>query len=102
MKIKKNDLVKIMTGKDRGKSGKILNVFLKERKVVVEGINLAKKHKKPKRSNEKGQTVEIARPMDVSKIRLICPRCGQPARVGYKMAENGNKFRICKKCEQEI
>ena len=101
MKIKKGDTVKIMSGKDRTKSGKIFKVFPRERKVVIEGLNLIVKHKKPKKSGEKGQKIEIARPISSCKVMLICPKCGKTVRVGYKMTDK-TKARICKKCKEEI
>ena len=101
MKIHKGDQVLIISGKDRGKKGKTLSVFPKELRVLVEGINLRKKHVKPKRSGEKGQTVETPTPLAVANVKLICPKCAQASRVGYKIIEN-KKYRICKKCEQEI
>lgn len=101
MKIKKNDIVKMLAGKDSGKTGKVLQSFPGEEKVVVEGLNTVKKHKKARRENEKGQRVEIPRRVPVSDVMLICPKCGKPARVGYKLMDN-NKVRICKKCKMEI
>jgi len=101
MKIKKGDQVLIISGKDRGKKGKILDVFPKEARVVVEGSNIRKKHVKPKRSGEKGQVVETPAPLAVSNVKLICPKCAQPTRVGYKLVED-KKYRICKKCGGEI
>lgn len=101
MKIKNNDTVLIISGKDRGKKGKVIKALPKENRIVVEGINLRKKHTRPKRQGEKGQIVEIAAPLDVSNVKLICPKCKKAARVGYKVAEK-NKFRICKKCNHEI
>ena len=101
MKIKKNDQVLIISGKDRGKKGKILDVFPKEARVVVEGVNIRKKHVKPKRSGEKGQVVEMPVPLAVANVKLICPKCVQPTRVGYKIVED-KKYRICKKCGVEI
>ena len=101
MKIHKNDQVLIISGKDRGRKSKIIKVFPKEGKVVIEGINLRKKHVKPKKSGEKGQIVETPAPLNVSDLKLICSKCGKPTRVGYKM-EGKRKYRICKKCNQEI
>ena len=101
MKIRKNDKVLIISGKDRGKQGKVLSVFPKERKIIVEGVNLVKKHLKSKKSGEKGQIVERPAPLSVSDAKLICPNCGKAVRIGYKIVE-GNKYRICKKCQQEI
>jgi len=101
MKIKKNDNVLIISGKSKGKRGKVTNVLPASFQVVVEGVNLVKKHIKPKREGAKGQVVEIPKPIAVSNVKLICPKCGQPTRVGYKLVGK-NKFRLCKKCGQEI
>ncbi len=101
MRIKKNDNVLIIAGKEKGKKGKVVKVFPRQSKIVVEGINIAKKHLKSKTEDQKGQIIDMPRPLDVSKVMLICPKCGQPTRVGYKI-EGKNKFRICKKCGQEI
>ncbi len=101
MKIKKGDQVLVISGKDKGRKSKIIKVFPKEKKVIVEGINLRKKHIKPKKSGEKGQIVETPASLNVSNIKLICSKCGKPTRVGYKM-EGKRKYRICKKCKQEI
>jgi len=101
MKIKKGDTVLIITGKDKNKKGKVIEVLPKINKLVVEGLNIVKKHLRPKRAGEKGQKVEIPKPIDVSNVKLICPKCGQPVRVGYRITEAG-KFRVCKKCGSEI
>lgn len=101
MKIKKGDQVLIISGKDRGKQGKVLNVFPKEKKLTVEGANFMKKHVKPRKSGEKGQVVAIPAPLSISNVELICPKCGKPTRVGFRVDE-GKKYRICKKCNQEI
>ncbi len=101
MKIKKGDQVLVISGKDKGRKNKIVRVFLKEGKVIVGGINLRKKHVKPKKSGEKGQIVEISAPLNVSNLKLICSKCGKPTRVGYKI-EGKRKYRICKKCGKEI
>lgn len=101
MKIHKNDTVLIISGKDRAKRGKVLDVFPKEERLVVEGLNLRKKHVRPKRSGEKGQVVELPSLISVSNVQLICQKCGKPTRVGYKFIEK-KKYRICKKCNQEI
>jgi len=100
MKIHKGDTVLIISGKDRGKKGKVTKALPGEGKIVVEGVNLRKKHVKPKKSGEKGQIVAIPGPMDASNVKLICSKCGQAARIGYKK-EGDKKYRICKKCQQE-
>lgn len=101
MKIKKNDNVIIIAGKDKGKQGKVLKVFRLMDKVLVEGANLRKKHQRPRKQGEKGQMVEMAHPMHISNVLLYCPSCKQGVRIGAKI--NGTKkLRVCKKCGKEI
>ena len=101
MKVKKGDSVLIIAGKDKGRTGKITRAIPKELKILVEGINLKKKHVKPKREGEKGQIVDIPAALDISNVKVICPKCGKATRIGYK-TENDIKNRICKKCKQII
>ena len=100
MKLKKDDNVLIMSGKDRGRKGKILEVLPKKGKIVVEGMNIHKKHTKPKRQGQKGEVVEISAAFDASNAQLICTKCTKPARVGYKITAE-KKYRACKKCGEE-
>lgn len=102
MKIKKGDNVKIICGKDRGKKGKVLKVFPKENKIIVEGLNLRIKHVRPKKAGEKGQRIQFPASLNISDIMLICPKCGRQTRIGYKMLDSGKKVRICKKCKEVI
>ena len=99
MRIKKNDTVKVLTGKDRGKKGRVIRILSKENKVVVEGLNLVTKHVRPKRSGEKGQRIKMATPLHVSNVSLICPRCRKTIRLGYKILSDGQKKRFCRKCK---
>lgn len=101
MKIKKGDTVKMLAGKDCGKTGRVLQSFPQDKKIIVEGLNLIKKHSKPKKQGEKGQRIELPRRIDISDAILVCPKCGKTTRVGYKIS-NDLKQRICKKCQQEI
>ncbi len=101
MKIKKGDTVLIISGKDKGKKAKVLEAFPRQDKVIVEGANIVKKHRRPRQEKEKGQIIEVPKPIDVSNVKLVCPKCGQPTRLGYRLTEKG-KYRICKKCNQEI
>ena len=98
MQIKKGDNVKILTGKDRPKTGRVINVYPKIRKVTVEGLNLYKKHVRPKREGEKGQIIQVSRPLEVSNVILICQNCKKTVRAGYRFDGN-NKIRYCRKCE---
>lgn len=100
MKIRKGDNVMVISGKDNGRKGKVLRVFPKEGRILVEGINQRKKHNRPRKSGEKGQTITIFAPIQSSNVKLVCSQCGQPARVGYKI-EGDRKFRVCKKCGKE-
>ncbi len=101
MRIKKNDTVKIIVGKDSGKSGKVLKVFPKEKKILVEGLNLYKKRVRPKKQGEKGQTVLVPRPLDVSNVMIVCPNCAKTVRVGSRF-DGEKKSRICKKCSATL
>lgn len=101
MRIRKNDTVKIIVGKDKGKTGKVLNVLLKENKILIEGLNLYKKNVKPKKQGEKGQIISMPRPINVSNVMIVCPSCGNSTRVGFRF-ENENKIRYCKKCKVKI
>ena len=101
MKVKKGDLVLITAGKDKGRTGKITKAFPKALKILVEGINLKKKHVRPKKEGEKGQIVDIPAALDISNVKIICSKCGKATRVGYTIDKDIKK-RICKKCKQEI
>lgn len=109
MRIKKGDNVKVISGKDRGKSGKVLNVFPETNGIIVEGINIRKKHSRSKKQGQKGQVIQMPFPMSASNVMLICSSCNKAARAGYKIlpakggsASGGKKTRVCKKCGSEI
>ncbi|OGM89602.1 50S ribosomal protein L24 [Candidatus Wolfebacteria bacterium RBG_13_41_7] len=97
MNIHKNDNVKIIVGKDKNKAGKILKVLLKKDKILIDGLNLYKKHIRPKRQGEKGETVLVPRPINVSNVMLVCPACGRAVRTN-RVLNKGKKTRTCKKC----
>jgi large subunit ribosomal protein L24 len=97
MNIKKGDTVKVLSGKEKGKSGKVLEVIPKTDKVAIEGLNIHVRFSRPKRTGEKGQRLELPTPMNLSKVMLICPNCGKPTRVAREITENGI-LRKCKKC----
>jgi len=100
MKFKTGDQVLITSGKDRGRKGKIIRTLPKYGKIVVEGMNIHKKHARAKRQGDKGQVVQIPAPMDASNIKIICSKCSKAVRVGYKITSD-KKYRICKKCGEE-
>ena len=101
MKIKINDKVKVNSGKDAGKTGKVIQAFPKDERVVIEGVNIMKKSLKSRKQGEKGQVRELAGPLHVSKVSLICPKCNLETRVGYKI-DAKDKKRVCRKCKEVI
>ncbi|MBX4191316.1 MAG: 50S ribosomal protein L24 [Candidatus Doudnabacteria bacterium] len=101
MNVKKGDTVKILSGKEKGKSGKVLEVFPKENRLSVEGLNIRVRFSRPKRQGEKGQRLELPAAMNASNVMLVCPNCGKPTRVGHEVSANRN-LRRCKKCGKAI
>lgn len=105
MRIKKGDNVKVMKGKDRGKTGKVMQAFPDGRKVVVEGVNVMVKHMRTRRQGEKGQKIEFNGPVTAANVQLVCPKCAKPTRVGMKVLGEGKdkrKVRTCVKCKEVI
>lgn len=101
MKLKKGDEIKVVLGKDKGKTGKVERVFAKEDAVLVGGVNQYKRHMKARSQGQTSEIVTITKPMNVAKVQLICPKCKKITRVGYKM-EKDVKVRVCRKCGKEI
>jgi len=101
MRIHKNDTIKIIAGKDKNKTGKVLKVFPKKGKILIDGLNLYKKHVKPKRQGEKGEVVLVPRPIDISDVLMMCAGCGKAVKTGYRFDGNA-KIRICRKCKANI
>ena len=101
LKIKKNDTVVVLSGKDKGKQGKVLGTIPSESKIVVEGINMVTCHVKPRRQGEEGGIVKREAAIYASKVQVVCPKCGKGTRVAHKI-EDGKKSRICKKCGAEL
>jgi len=102
LKIKKGDRVRVLTGKDRGKEGTVLRALPTEGKLIVEGVNTAKKHQKPTRVNQSGGIVERDMPIPVANVAVISPSDGRPTRVGYKVQPDGTKIRICRRTGAEL
>jgi large subunit ribosomal protein L24 len=102
IRIKKDDKVKVLTGKDKGKIGKVLKVVKKTNRAVVENINVVKVHQRPTQANPQGGIVEKSMPMDISNLMIMCNACVKPTRIGIRELEDGKRVRICKKCDQQI
>lgn len=105
-RIIKGDKVLITAGKDRNKTGKVIKVLSKNKTIIVEGVNIAKKHQRPQKQGQKGQIISLARPIDISNAMLLCPKCGKAVRTNYTITAGKSiktkKIRICKKCHAEI
>ena len=101
MNIRKDDKVVVISGKDKGKEGKVLTAMPKEGKLIVEGVNVASKHQKPRKQGEEGGIIKMPTPIYACKVMVVCPKCGKPTRVAHKI-EGGKKIRVCKKCGAEI
>jgi large subunit ribosomal protein L24 len=100
--IKKDDEIQVISGKDRGKRGRVVNVLPREGRVMVEGIARAKKHTKPSKRRQQGGIVDIEQFIDISNVQLVCKTCGQPTRIGHRFEDDGKKLRVCRKCEADL
>ena len=100
MKIRKNDSVTVISGKDRGKKGRVLQAFPETGRLLVEGVNYKKVHRRPTQTNPKGGVVQMEGALSISNAMLVCPRCGRPTRVAYTHLADGTKQRTCKKCRE--
>lgn len=106
MKIKRGDTVMVISGNDRGVTGTVQRVIPGSGRVVISGVNLVKKHQKPVQTGGRSKTqpgiIEYEAPIDISNVQLVCPSCNEVTRVAYAYDENGNKLRVCKRCDQVI
>ena len=102
MKVRKGDRVIVRTGKYRGHRSEVVRALPSEGKVVLEGVNVAKRHTKPTRATMQGGIIDKFMPLPVSAVSLICPSCGEPTRVGYRFDEEGDKVRVCRKCGADL
>ena len=102
MHIKTNDTVLVIAGKDKGKQGKVMSADPSTGKVLVEGVSVAKRHKKPRKQGEPGGIISKESPIYANKIMRVCPKCSKPTRPAHKFDKNGDKVRVCKKCNAEI
>ncbi|HWO93896.1 MAG TPA: 50S ribosomal protein L24 [Dehalococcoidia bacterium] len=101
-RIKRNDTVRVMKGRDRGRQGVVRQVVTDEDRVVVTGINMVKRHARARGLNQPAGIIELEAPLHVSNIRLVCPQCGKPTRVGFRLQANGAKVRYCKQCDADV
>jgi large subunit ribosomal protein L24 len=102
MKIRKNDNVLVVTGKDKGKRGRVRFAYPKKNRVLVEGVNFIKMHSRARAQTRQAGIVEREAPIDVSNVMLVCSRCNRPVRVGFRKLEDGRKVRICRACGEVV
>ena len=100
--IKKDDKVIVIAGNDKGKKGKVLSVDHEAGRVIVEGVNIATKHRKPRRQGEQGGIIKQEAALNMSNVMHICKKCGKPTRIGYTVLKDGSKVRVCKKCNENF
>ena len=102
MKIRKNDTILVIVGKDKGKKGKVRRALPKQEKVVVDGINMVKRHSKTQGQAKQGGIIEMEAPLRISNVMLICNKCDKPTRVGFRLLDSGKKTRVCRTCYEVI
>ncbi len=101
-KIRKGDIVQAIKGKDRGKKGKVIEVLSTKGRALVEGINMVKKHKRQTRQDQKGGIVSVELPLQISNLMVVCKHCSRPSRIGFQVAKDGTKSRVCKACKEVL
>ena len=102
MKIRRNDTVLVITGKDKGKKGKVRSVLPRENKVIVEGLNMVKRHSRARGGTRQAGIIQLEAPIHISNVMLLCNKCGQASRVGFRFLSDGKKVRICGSCKEVI
>ena len=101
-KIKKNDIVQVTKGKDKGKQGKVISIIEDGSRAIVEGLNLSKKHKRQSRQDQKGGIISIEMPLSISNLMVFCKSCSKPSRLGVTILKDGTKSRFCKACKEAV
>ncbi len=102
MKIKKGDRVRVLTGKDRGKEGEVMRAIPERDKVIVDGVNVAKRHQRATRATTQGGIIDKDMPLPVANVAIVCGSCGKATRIGYRLDDQGRKVRICRKCGGDL
>jgi large subunit ribosomal protein L24 len=102
LRIKKGDMAVVITGKNKGAKGRVLSVITEDKRIIVEGVNIIKKHQKPNKQYQQGGIIEKEAPLHISNTMLVCPKCSKPTRISAVILEGGKKQRTCKKCKEVI
>jgi large subunit ribosomal protein L24 len=101
-KIRRNDTVRVMAGKDRGRQGEVRQVFPAKSRAIVTGVNMSRRHRRARSATEPGGIVDVEAAIHVSNLRLVCPSCDAPVRVGFRLLDDGRKVRYCKRCDEAV
>ena len=102
MRIRKGDTVKVLSGNDKNKTGEVLEIIPKTQKIVVKGVNIRKKHVKPRKQGEEGGIISVECAIHSAKVNVVCPKCNKATKIGYEVDKDGNKVRVCKKCGAKL
>lgn len=102
MKLKKGDQIVVIAGKDKGRKGKIEKILPKQGRILIPGINVFKKHLRPRGEGQPGGIIDVVKPLSASNVALLCPKCGKQTRIGWQINKDGSKTRICRKCQAVI
>ncbi len=102
LRIKKGDTARVLTGKNKGKTGRVLTVMPTKEQLIIEGVNVIKRHMKPSKKYSQGGIIEKEAPVHLSKVMLVCPKCNKPTRISVAVQRDGEKLRTCKKCKEVI
>jgi large subunit ribosomal protein L24 len=101
-KVRKNDTVQVLTGRDKGKQGKVTRVIPKEDRVIVDGVNIRKRHTRPRQAGEQAGIVEFPAALHVSNVAVVCAKCGKATRIGFRILADNSKVRYCKRCDEVV
>ena len=102
LKVRRDDTVEVLTGREAGKRGKVREIRAEDRKVIVADVNIAKRHMKPGRQARQAGIIDVEQPLDISNVAVVCPKCNQPTRVGVRQLDNGQRVRVCKRCDEQL
>lgn len=102
LRIRRDDTVQVLTGRERGKRGKVREVRVKDDRVIVAEVNIAKRHMKPGRNARQAGIVDVEQPLHISNVGLVCPKCDRPVRIGAQVLEDGRRVRVCKRCGEQL
>lgn len=102
MRVKRDDTVQVLAGRERGKRGKVREVHVKDDRVIVAEVNIAKRHMKPGRNARQAGIIDVEQPLHISNVGIVCPKCDRPVRIGARQLDDGHRVRVCKRCGEQL